>query len=208
MYDMIMVGTKAKSKLDSNISPTPSKSVGSAPPKFSKTTLKLIHIKPTQSVWSLLNDMDFNGCGHFESVFDVSWALLNGRSFHYVASCGQEGVFVWRLRFKEDAYQVEVIDVKKFKPDPHSVPTCVSWNYSTTLLIVSSSNSVVSIWKRTKDFNWHNISQLHESSPLRKDNLLQKHVSMREAEDQRDSLSGPVVKRTKTDITNFSLKYN
>jgi len=206
MFDMIMVGTKAKQRPDPHSSPTPSKSTGAAPTKASKTTLKLICIKPTQSVWSLMNDMDFNGCGHFDSVYDVSWALLNGRSFHYVASCGQEGVFVWRLKFKEDTYQVDLIDVKKFKPDPLSVPTCVSWNYSTTLLIVSSSNSVVSIWKRAKDFNWHNISQLQEAAPVRKESLPQNRVSQRDLEVQREGSSSAV--KRKSEITGFLLKYN
>lgn len=35
---------------------------------------------------------------HLGPILDVSWGLLNGRSYHHVVSCGENGVFVWKFQ--------------------------------------------------------------------------------------------------------------
>ena len=156
LYDpeMIVVGSKSSPKIDGLVA--------------DKSSLSL-WMKKNIYNWVFVNDMTHNGIRHVESVYDVSWALLNGRSFHYIASCGVEGVYVWRLQF-DDKNNAVFLDVKTFKPDADSIPVCVSWNLMATLLVVSSSNSMVSIWKRTKDFNWQNLSLLYGIGNIIKNN--------------------------------------
>ena len=75
----------------------------------------------------MLSDMNFDGLGHKDTVNDISWSSLNGRSFHYVVSCGVEGVFVWRFKF-DASFQIQLLDRIVFGASSQSVPVCVSWN--------------------------------------------------------------------------------
>lgn len=85
-------------------------------------------MKPVNSQWAHMADMTFNGQGHFNSVYDVSWCALNGRSFHYAVSCGVEGVFIWKFKIHSN-HTIEFLDTKSFKVDLESVPVLVSWNH-------------------------------------------------------------------------------
>ena len=88
--------------------------------------------------------------------------MLNGRSFHTVASAGRDGVFVWRFKFeksdKEDELNATIMDAKRFQLD--CIPIRVTWNFMATLLIVSASNSSLTIWKKNHKNNWEKIRQL------------------------------------------------
>ena len=106
-----------------------------------------------------------NQLGHFDCVHDVSWCALNGRSFHYVVSCGVEGVFIWKFKVNPTC-TIDILDVKYFRIDSDSVPVLASWNLmvhranQATLVVVSSSNNTISLWKRTKEGDWNNVSQI------------------------------------------------
>lgn len=90
-------------------------------------TLSLWYMKPGNSQWTHMADMVFNQHGHFDSVYDISWCALNGRSFHYVVSCGVEGVFIWKFKTNSNN-TIDILDVKSFRVDQESVPVLVSWN--------------------------------------------------------------------------------
>jgi len=132
----------------------------------SKPTLTLWHMKPENSQWALLAELVSQSQGHFDSVYDISWAALNGRSFHYVVSCGKEGVFVWKFKILSNS--IEILDLKTFMPEIDAVPICASWNLMATLIVVSCSNSMISLWKRTKDFHWNNVTELYDSETMKK----------------------------------------
>lgn len=144
--------------------------------------------------------MVFNGYGHYSSVYDVSWCALNGRSFHYAVSCGVEGVFIWKFKVHSN-HTIEFLDTKSFKIDMESVPVLVAWNHmvkdsvkQATLVVVSSSNNMISVWKRTKDGQWNNISQLYDSTKMLKKYstpMMIHHTS--QPPKKEDPLSPPVI---------------
>lgn len=112
------------------------------PGKTSTVSLWQLFSGQDKPKWELYSSMHFAGKPvQTQNVYDISWAPLNGRSFHYAASCGDEGVFVWRFKFANAAKgispgELKILDVKNFKPELQSEAssattystTCVSWN--------------------------------------------------------------------------------
>jgi len=101
-------------------------------------------------------------------VYDVSWALLNGRSYHTAVSAGKDGVFVWKFSLDgwADGSELNVVikDLKVFTFDEMEIPIRVTWNFMTTIIVVSHGNSSLSIWKRNFDNNWERIRTMTNSA--------------------------------------------
>lgn len=100
--------------------------------RLTQSTMTLWHQKKNTAQWSLLSDMSWGEQGHQDTVYDISWSLLNGRSFHYIVSCGKEGIFVWKLKIGVNS-TVELLDLKKFTPEFATVPVCATWNWAVGL---------------------------------------------------------------------------
>lgn len=114
--------------------------------------------------WYQALEFEFGGRRHTQEVNDVSWALLNGRSYHTAVSGGKDGVFVWR--FTCDGHDEKghllwtVKDVRQFPLAETTIPIRVTWNFMATIITVSSSNCSLSIYKKTFDNNWERIRYL------------------------------------------------
>jgi hypothetical protein len=101
---------------------------------------------------------------HSKGVMDISWALLNARTYHTVVSCGKDGVIVWRFKLKcADPQGIEYLDARSFRNDFNSVPVRCSWNFMATVIVVATSDSVISVWKRTRSGEWCIISQIKDN---------------------------------------------
>ena len=142
----ILVGTEPVTSISWNKNQEDEETIliGSKSSAGDKSTISLwqLYSGKEKSKWELYSEMHVSGKPvQSQNVYDISWAALNGRSFHYAASCGDEGVFVWRFRFKSaikgsNPGELEILDVKCFQPeiqtDAHSTSTysttCVSWN--------------------------------------------------------------------------------
>ena len=113
--------------------------------------------------WSLLRELKTDIYKHTSAVNDVSWALLNGRSYHIIASCGNEGVFIWYVKFEEDAsknIKMEILNCQTIK-EKLSVWK-VSWNLMATLLAFSGQDRKVRICKCGYDKKWMIASEFEE----------------------------------------------
>lgn len=105
--------------------------------------------------WNLLGELKSDDKRHLSAVNDVSWALLNGRSYHIIASCGKEGVFIWYVKFEDDPnknIKMEVVEAQWVR-DNVSVWK-VSWNVMATLLAFSGQDNKVRICKCGYDKKW------------------------------------------------------
>lgn len=120
--------------------------------------LKLIY-KNDKSNWEQLCAVEHFSLKHTQGVRDVSWANLNGRSYHTIVSCGDEGVFVWRFKILkgiDGKPKVVFLDAKTFGIE-NSIPIRCSWNFMATLITVTSRNSEFSIWKKYRYGDWERI---------------------------------------------------
>ena len=115
--------------------------------------------------WNPLGELRKGDRRHDVAVNDVSWALLNGRSYHVVASCGKEGVYIWYIKFEEDPARVakpvmEVLEVQHITDD---IPVWkVSWNVMATLLAFSGQDNKVRICKCGYDKKWMIATEFEE----------------------------------------------
>lgn len=114
------------------------------------------------------------------ATFDVSWGLLNGRSFHYVVSCGENGVFVWKFQLvfeyqgqdKNKTHfftQEEIPNVKnvlvtniscrviKMK---ESIALKATWNYLCNVVVVSFNNKSIQVYKKNEEDEWLEFKQI------------------------------------------------
>lgn len=111
--------------------------------------------------WKECREFEFNGKKHTSGVLDVSWAQQNGRSYHTAVSGSKDGVFVWKFTLDDWDQNgdliVNISDLKIFPLDEQEIPIRVTWNFMTTVIVVSLSNGSLSIWKRNFDNNWERI---------------------------------------------------
>lgn len=121
--------------------------------------LSLWYYKDEQ--WHCGKEFEFNGKKHLSGVLDVSWAQQNGRSYHTAVSGSRDGVFVWKFTLDNwdhnGELNVTIRDLKVFSLDEQEIPIRVTWNFMTTIIVVSLSNGSLSIWKRNFDNNWERI---------------------------------------------------
>lgn len=111
------------------------------------------------------------------TIVDVSWALLNGRSYHYLVSCGDNGVHVWkfRLKFEHNDQKQSYLNINNaIIPKSISVhdveckilPTnCkalrATWNYMATVIAVSCADESVMIFKKAINGDWDLKKQIN-----------------------------------------------
>jgi hypothetical protein len=85
----------------------------------------------------------------------VSWAALNGRSFHLVAGAGKTGAFVLTLVIKDRSV---LATCSKYVLD--TTPSLrVSWNLLATVIGVSELPRRVRLYKRVKR-EWNCIKDI------------------------------------------------
>ena len=117
-------------------------------------------------------------------VLDVSWGLINGRSYHHIVSCGDAGVFVWKFKIRLDLSNKtndKNLDYfeKKYFMHPKNVfveelqcfsknilnfyPVRCTWNYMCTVIAVSYSNKNIILLKKNLKGEWIEICRMSAS---------------------------------------------
>lgn len=94
---------------------------------------------------------------HSQGVYDISWASLNARSYHTVVSCGRDGIIVWKFNLETKNGQcigLSKVQAQLLRVGDGSIPIRVSWNFMSTLIVASSNNNQVSIWKKKRNGDW------------------------------------------------------
>mmetsp|Transcript_11867 Transcript_11867/g.25689 ORF Transcript_11867/g.25689 Transcript_11867/m.25689 type:complete len:383 (+) Transcript_11867:208-1356(+) len=105
---------------------------------------------------------------HDRGVLDVSWAPNVGRSYHLIASCGQDNILrVHRLKrgMTSDGQQkttssVELESSQVLDTGASEVWRC-EWNVTGTVLASSGDGGVVQLWKQDFRKNWSCVSEVH-----------------------------------------------
>ena len=117
--------------------------------------------------WHFLSFLSFeNSTGdkieHTSAVNDVSWNQLNGRSYHLIASCGKDGVFVWYVKFikEESGVSMKILDAKRIYSGVN-IWKC-SFNIMGTLLSFSGQDNKVRICKGGYDRSWSIVEEFEE----------------------------------------------
>ncbi|KAL4477429.1 hypothetical protein ABPG74_002579 [Tetrahymena malaccensis] len=104
---------------------------------------------------------------HTQNVSDVSWSLINGRSFHLIATCGKEGARIWymkQLSTNQNAIQVmKVIDLFDQKYNESIEVQKISWNIMASLVATSDSNNEIKIFKCVGMGKWEKIKSIKET---------------------------------------------
>jgi nucleoporin SEH1 len=107
-----------------------------------------------QSNFSLYSN-NFKG-GHNQTVNDVAWAPLAGRSFHMIASCSKDGtIIVWKVVCRDilsgdSGFFKEPIIEQMAKLDAHKREVWrLSWNLLGTCFASSGDDGTVRIWKKS-----------------------------------------------------------
>ena len=147
--------------------------------KFSGTTkipeenMKSLHddnllmiYKENEDEWKLLKYMTYPNplekkldYQHKQTVSDVAWGPVLGRSFDVLASCGKEGIFIWYLRY--DNNSMNIIKAGKIMEGGDIVVWRVSWNMMGTVLASSDNRRVIKLWKNISD-KWECVNTIKE----------------------------------------------
>lgn len=116
--------------------------------------------------WKLLKYMTFPQLTektldyqHKQTVNDVAWGPVMGRSFDILASCGKEGIFIWYLRF--DNSVMNIIKAGKIMEGGDVVVWRVSWNMMGTVLASSDNRRIIKLWKNISD-KWECSNTIQE----------------------------------------------
>jgi len=120
-------------------------------------TLNCLQLYTKKDKWNLVGELRNDNLYHSNGVHDISWASLNARSYHSVVSCGRDGLIVWKFNLKssnEGFESIENLSARLLKLGDHSVPMRVSWNFMSTIIVASSSNHKISIWKKKRNGDW------------------------------------------------------
>ena len=105
---------------------------------------------------------------HDRGVLDVSWAPNVGRSYHLIASCGQDNVLrIHRLKrgTSADGQQkttasLELESSQVLNTGGAEVWRC-EWNVTGTVLASSGDGGVVQLWKSDYRKDWTCVSEVH-----------------------------------------------
>ena len=126
----------------------------------------LMIYKENDEEWKLLKYMTFPSplekkldYQHKQTVTDVAWGPVLGRSFDILASCGKEGIFIWYLRF--DNNSMNIIKAGKLIEGGDTVVWRVSWNMMGTVLASSDNKRVIKLWKNISD-KWECVNTIKE----------------------------------------------
>ena len=127
--------------------------------------------KEKETIWSSLGELRTDDVVHKNAVNDVSWSLLGGRSYHILASCGKDGVFIWYVRFEEDEGKNIRTEILRTQILNNNVTVWkVSWNIMATLLSYSAQDHKVRICKCGPDRKWV-VATEFESEEFEEDEL-------------------------------------
>ena len=118
----------------------------------------------TSRSWNLIVSLP----KHERGVLDVSWAPNVGRSYHLIASCGQDNVLrVHRLKrgTSTDGQQktttsLELESSQVLETGGSEVWKC-EWNVTGTVLASSGDGGVVQLWKSDYRKDWSCVSEVH-----------------------------------------------
>jgi len=87
---------------------------------------------------------------HKKAVYDVSFSLLNGRSYDLLSSCGKEGLVVWYLDYDSTTNSMKVLNVIELDVGK-AVYWKVCWNIMGTILASSNESNQITLWKNIGD---------------------------------------------------------
>mmetsp|Transcript_38717 Transcript_38717/g.28593 ORF Transcript_38717/g.28593 Transcript_38717/m.28593 type:complete len:118 (-) Transcript_38717:34-387(-) len=104
--------------------------------------------------------------GHQQSVNDVAWAPLAGRSFHMVVSCSKDKtLIVWKLLTKNilaGGAQMEQPHVEKFwSVEAGQEVWRVAWNILGTCFCASGDDGCIRVWKKNIKNKFTQLAALH-----------------------------------------------
>lgn len=143
----------------------------------------LMIYKETEDEWKLLKYMSYPNPSektldfqHKQTVNDVAWGPVLGRSFDVLASCGKEGIFVWYLRFENNT--INITKAGKIMEGGDVIVWRVSWNMMGTVLASSDNKRVIKLWKNISD-NWECVNTIKEEENEEEQNKNQSFHDMK-----------------------------
>lgn len=92
------------------------------------------------------------------------------RSYHYIVSCGDNGIYIWKFRLEYELFdkeqnfdnvdkvlvpktiRVENIDCKVLMLN--AIPVRATWNYMATVIAVSCGNKNIALFKKKTNGDW------------------------------------------------------
>ncbi|KAL7470239.1 hypothetical protein ACHAXS_010484 [Conticribra weissflogii] len=104
--------------------------------------------------------------GHDRGVLDVAWAPNVGRSFHWIATCGKDGVLmVHRVKRGRgggggEQQQQHVLTYEGSDVLDRTQTWRCQWNVTGTVLASSGDGGVVKLWKADFQGRWKCVSEI------------------------------------------------
>lgn len=133
---------------------------------FHDDNLLMIYNREKDEEWKLLKHLIFpnpseklHDFQHKQTVHDVAWGPVLGRSFDILASCGKEGIFVWYLKYENNV--LNIIKAGKIFDSSEVIVWRVSWNMMGTVLASSDDKRVIKLWKSIND-RWECVNTIKE----------------------------------------------
>jgi len=105
---------------------------------------------------------------HKKTVLDIGWAPMNGRKEHMIVTCSAEGAFIWFIqhdKLKKECEKDLIKEVIKLNIDPSILVMKVSWNLIATVLVTSTDDNKIKMWKRDYNNNWNCVNTIEEEEP-------------------------------------------
>jgi len=96
--------------------------------------------------------------GHTNSIHDVCWAPIVGRSYHYIATASKDQlVKIWKTEIDLDKQKIKAEEVASFD-DHHAEVWRVEWNVTGTILASSGDDGVIRLFKTNFKNEWKSFS--------------------------------------------------
>lgn len=130
--------------------------------------LSIFH-KKKEGNWGLLLNLDkkAEGVEHRKEVYDASWALLNGKSFHNIVSCGSDGLFVWYVKLEEsgDPKRELALRLDFVFSDKSASVRKAAFNFFGTAILTNGDDNTVRFWKSSQDRSWTIMDEIKQKLP-------------------------------------------
>ena len=93
--------------------------------------------------------------GHTDSINDVAWAPLAGRSFHIIVSCSKDQyIIVWKIVTKDFLDQGKMLEIPQVEQlcklnEGRAEVQRLNWNLLGTTFASSADDGTVKVWKKS-----------------------------------------------------------